>query len=158
MTVIIQGSQLREILLGVKVEEPAAVLPATAIAHLFTVAGGRVIVTGLIGQCTVVNSATATTVSVGVTPTVGTASAVSLASAVAITSKEVGTLVSLGATAGAALIVGGNAGAVGVVQGNTGYVVQPGTVDITTSATNTGAWKWTLFYIPLDDGASVTAV
>lgn len=158
MTVIIQGSQLREILLGVKVEEPAAVLPATGIAHLFTVAGGRVIVTGLVGQCTVVNSGTATTVSVGVTPTTGTASAVSLASATAITSKEVGTLASLGATVGAALIVGGNAGAAVSIQGNNGAVVEPGTIDITTSATNTGAWKWTLFYIPLDDGATVTAV
>jgi hypothetical protein len=158
MSVIIQGSQVREILLGFKVEEPAAVLPATGIAHLFTVAGGRVIVTGLIGQCTVVNSATATTVSVGVTPTTGTATATSLATATAITSKEVGTLASLGATPGAALVVGANAGGAVGVQGNNGSVVEPGTIDITTSATNTGAWKWTLFYIPLDDGAAVTAV
>lgn len=157
MSVLISGNQLRTILLGSKAEEPAAVLPATATAHLFTVAGGRVVITGLVGQCTTVCTATATTVSVGVTPTSGTASATGLCTATAVTSSEVGTLVSLPITKGA-LLVGANAGAGVQVNGAAGYVVEPGTVDITTSATNTGAFKWTLTYIPLDDGATVTAV
>lgn len=150
--------QVRQILLGTKVEEPAATLPATGIAHLFTVSGGRVLVTGLVGQVTSACDATATTVSVGVTPTVGTASAVSMASATAVTSKEIGTLIGLPLTAGAALVVGGNAGAVVQMPGHAPYVVEPGTIDITTSATNAGVVKWTLTYVVLDDGASVTAV
>jgi hypothetical protein len=158
MANFIDGTQQRLLHMGVKVEEPAAVLPATATAHLFTVSGGRVIVTGLVGQCTTVCSATATTVSVGVTPTTGTASATGLCTATAVTSSEVGTLVSLPSGAKGALVVGANAGSGVQVQGPGGYVVQPGTIDITTSATNTGAFKWTLTYIPLDDGASVTAV
>lgn len=157
MSVIIQGGQLRTVLLGSKVEEPAAVLPATATAHLFTVSGGRVVVTGLVGQCTTVCTATATTVSVGVTPTSGTASTTGLCTATAVTSSEVGTLVSLPITKGA-LLVGANAGSGVQVTGSGGYVVQPGQIDITTSATNTGAFKWTLTYIPLDDGATVAAV
>lgn len=157
MTVIIQGSQLREILLGVKVEEPAAVLPATGTSHIFTVAGGRVVVTALIGQVTTVCSGTATTVSVGATPTTGTLSTTGLATATAITSLEVGSLVSLPITKGA-LLVGANAGNGVQALGGGGYVVEPGTIDIVTSATNTGAFKWTLLYIPLDDGATVTAV
>lgn len=158
MANMIQGTQQRLLHMGVKVEEPAAVLPATGTAHLFTVAGGRVIVTGLVGQCTTVCSSTATTVSVGVTPTTGTASATGLCTATAITSKEVGTLVSLPSGAAGALVVGANAGGGVQVQGAGGYVVQPGTIDIVTNATNTGAFKWTLTYIPLDDGATVTAV
>jgi hypothetical protein len=152
--------QQRLLHMGVKVDEPAAVLPATGTAHLFTVAGGRVIVTGLVGQCTTVCTSTATTVSVGVTPTTGTASTTGLCTATAVTSAEVGTLVSLPSGAKGALVVGTGATAGGAVQvqGPGGYVVQPGTIDITTSATNTGAFKWSLFYIPLDDGASVTAV
>jgi hypothetical protein len=39
-----------------------------------------------------------------------------------------------------------------------GYIVPAGAISITTSATNTGAFKWTLTYVPLDDGASVAAV
>lgn len=158
MANFINGTQQRLLHMGLKVEEPAAVLPATATAHLFTVSGGRVIVTGLVGQCTTVCTSTATTVSVGVTPTSGTASTTGLCTATAVTSSEVGTLVSLPSGAKGALVVGANAGAGVQVQGPGGYVVQPGTIDITTSATNTGAFKWTLTYIPLDDGASVTAV
>lgn len=151
------GKSLRKLLFGSKVEEPAAVLPATATAHIFTVSGGRVIVTGLVGQCTTVCTATATTLSVGVTPTTGTASTTGLCTATAITSAEVGSLVSLPQVKGA-LLANTVAGGAVQVNGSDGYVVQPGTIDITTSATNTGAFKWTLTYVPLDDGATVTAV
>lgn len=157
----IKGRQLRYLDLGYHVVEPAAVLPATATGHLFTVAGGRIIVTALVGTCTTVCTSTATTVSVGSTPTTGTASNTGLCTAVAITSAEVGTLVSLPSGAKGALVVGTGATAGGAVQvqgGAAGYVVNIGTIDITTSATNTGAFKWDLWYLPLDDGASVTAV
>lgn len=157
----IKGRQLRLLDLGYHLLEPAAVLPATATAHIFNVTGGRIIVTALVGTCTTVCSATATTVSVGSTPTSGTASATGLATATAITSAEVGTLVSLPTGAKGALVVGTGATAGGAVQvqgGSGGYVVNPGTIDITTSATNTGAFKWELWYLPLDDGASATAV
>lgn len=156
MTVIIQGPQIKELLLGLTVSEPAGVLPATATGNLFTVTGGRVIVTSLVGQCTTVCTATATTVSVGVTPTTGSANNTGIATATAVTSAEVGSLVSLPVTKGALLV---NVLAGGSAQVTpTGYVVNPGTITITTSATNTGAFKWDLTYIPLDTGASVTAV
>lgn len=153
----VPGRDQRKLLLGTKIEEPAGVLPATGTAHLFTVAGGRVIVTGLVGQCTTVCSATATTVSVGHTPPTGTASTTALATATAVTSAEVGSQVSLPITKGA-LLVNVLAGGAAQVPGSGGYVVPPGQIDITTSATNTGAFKWTLTYIPLDDGATVAAV
>lgn len=157
MSTYLSGKSLRALLFGTKVEEPAAVLPATATAHIFTVSGGRVVVTGLVGQCTTVCSATATTLSVGVTPTTGTASTTGLCTASAVTSAEVGSLVSLPQVKGA-LLANTVAGGAVQVNGSDGYVVEPGTIDITTSATNTGAFKWTLTYVPLDDGAVVTAV
>lgn len=157
MSTYLSGKSLRALLFGTKVEEPAAVLPATATAHIFTVSGGRVIVTGLVGQCTTVCTATATTVSIGATPTTGTASTTGLCTATAITSAEVGSLVSLPQVKGA-LLANVVAGGAAQVNGSDGYVVEPGTIDITTSATNTGAFKWTLTYVPLDDGAVVTAV
>ncbi len=157
MTVLIQGPQVRAIALGVKVDQPAAVLPATTTVTLFDVTGGRVLITGLCGQCTTVCTATATTVSVGLTPTAGTAQNAGLASTTAITSSEVGTLVGLNLTAGGALVVGAKAGSAVQVAGHAPYVVQPGAITITTSATNTGAFSWSLTYVPLDDGASVAA-
>lgn len=158
MSVIIQGTQLRGIALGTLVSEPAAVLPATTNANIFTVTGGRIVITGLIGTCTTVCSATATTVSVGVAPTVGTAEVAGLCSATAVTSAEVGTLVSLPITKGALLVgTSVHAGGAVQVQGSGGYVVPAGSITITTSATNTGAFKWDLLYVPLDTGATVAA-
>jgi hypothetical protein len=154
MTTIVAGTSLRLIELGTKVDEAAAVLPATATGHIFTVSGGRVAITALIGLCTTVCSATATTLAIGTTPSVGTASTTSLASATAVTSKEVGTMVGLGATAGAALIVGTNAASPLVLPEP--VIVSAGTIDITTSAANTGAFSWSCLYIPIDDGATVT--
>lgn len=153
----VKGAKERQLALGFKVEEPAAVLPGTATGHIFLVSGGRVVVTSLVGQVTTVCSGTATTVSVGTTPTVGTANTTGLATATAITSLEVGSLVSLPLTKGA-LAVGANGGASVQIPADGGLIVPAGNIDIVTSATNTGAFKWTLTYYPYDDGASVSAV
>lgn len=159
MSVIIQGYQLREISLGVGlISEPAAVLPATATANIFTVSGGRVIVTSLVGTVTTATTVTATTLSIGTVPTVGTAGASALATAVAVASLEVGTMVCLPSTIGGALRVGTNASTPAAVLEGAGFVVSAGSISITTSATNTGAMKWDLTYIPYDTGASVVAV
>lgn len=154
MTTILQGTQLRQIDLGTKVDRTAAVLPATATGHLFQVTGGKVVVTSLIGEVTTVCDGTATTVKITSTPTTGTA--VDLSSTTAVTSKEVGALISLPLTLGGALIVN-NAGA-GQIPGALGFVVPIGYIDCITSATNTGAVKWYVTYIPYDDGASIAAV
>jgi hypothetical protein len=154
---LLKNTALRTLDLGTKVEAPAAVLPATATANIFTVAGGRVAITGLVGVCTTVCSATATTLALGTAPTVGTANTTGLTSATAITSKEAGTMVSLPPAVGSGLVVGTNAGVAAQLSGQGACVVSAGTITITTSATNTGAFRWTLTYIPFDDGASVAA-
>lgn len=134
---------------GIKVERAAAVLPATATQTIFTVSGGRVIITGIVGEVTTVCSATATTVLI---EAVGTASAVasSLHTATAVTSLAVGNMFT--PTAQGAAAQTGSA-----VSLNNETVVPTGIVRITTSATNTGAMKWLVTYIPLDDGASIAA-
>ena len=153
MSVLIQGDQLRTIALGVRVDRTAAVLPATTQSAIFTVATGRVVVTALVGEVTTVCSGTATTLKVTSNPTTGTD--VDLTSTTAVTSKEVGSLVTLPLTLGGALNVQ-SAGA-GEIPGAVGFVVPIGTIDLVTSATNTGALKWTIFYYPLDNGATITA-
>lgn len=154
MTVIIQGSQIRQILLGTKVDRATAVLPATTTGNIFLVTGGRILVTGLVGNVDVVCSATATTVKVSSAPTVGTA--VDLTTAVAVTSQEVGSQITLPLTSGGALVVK-NGGGGGQLPSHEPFVVPAGAITITTSATNTGSVSWSLTYVPLDDGASVAA-
>jgi len=134
---------------GIKVERAAAVLPATGNQTIFTVAGGRVIVTGIVGEVTTVMTATATNVkvtAVGTTSTVAT----DMCANTAVTSLAVGNLF--------AATTPGSAGQTGsAVSLNNETVVPVGVIRITTDATNTGAMKWLITYIPLDTGASITA-
>jgi hypothetical protein len=156
MSVIIQGAQLRAIAFGTQVVKGAQALPQTATATLFTVAGGSVLVTSLLGQFTVAAGATVTTLALGTVPTTGTASSTGIATATAITSLEAGTWVGVQASSGkaGALVAGGNAGAALFVA--TPFVVPAGTISWTTSASDTGSMKWYLTYVPLDTGATVS--
>jgi hypothetical protein len=97
---------------------------------------------------------TATTLKITSTPTTGTA--VDLTSTTAVTSKEVGALITLPLTLGGALNVQ-NAGA-GELPGALSFVVPIGYIDAITSATNTGAVKWSLLWQPFDTAANVVAV
>jgi|SRR5271165_5973967 len=156
MSVLIQGYQLRVSEFGIQIVKGPTVLPAGATATLATVAGGSIMVTSMLGLCTTVCSGTATTLALGTAPTIGTAATGGIASALAITSKEAGTWVTpiVNAGVGGALTVGTNAGA--AVYLTTPFIVAAGTITWTTSATNTGAFKWYFTYVPLDIGASLS--
>lgn len=156
MSVLIQGYQLREIGFGVQVLKAAQTTPQTATANLFTVAGGAVLVTSLLGQISTLTPATTNTLALGTAPTTGTAATGGIASAVSIASLEAGTWVGVqpsSAKAGA-LVVGANAGAALFVQ--TPFVVPAGTITWTTTGSATGGMKWYLTYVPLDTGATVS--
>ena len=144
----------------IHVQTPARVLPATTTDQIFRVKGGRVLVKVLLGEVTTICSGTATTLKVtskkldAASAAVGTA--VDVASATAVTSKEVGSLLTVEGD-GTGLIVN-DAGA-GLPGTGAGYWIAPqGEIYLTTSATNTGATKWDLWYLPLDEGAYVDPV
>lgn len=153
MTVAYSTASLREILAGVAVSRATATLPAGMLGHIFTVSGGRVIVKYLIGEVTTVIQAQACTVKVTGTPTTGSAVDWSAVSA-SISGLEVGGKLSLPAAAATALVTG-NAG--GVIAKGADWIASIGTIDITTSAANTGSVKWDLIYVPMDIGATVVA-
>jgi hypothetical protein len=157
MTTLIQNKDVRLITAGIAVSNALhTTLPQTAVQNIYTVSGGRILLVALTGQVTTAIGATATTLKVTNTPTTGTAS--DIASATAITSKEAGTLLGLPLTPGSALVVGANAGGAVQVPGHQGWLVQPGTISVTTSASTTGGISYDLVYIPYDVGAAVTAV
>jgi len=143
------GKSRRKALLGAKLDRATATLPASVYGALFTISGGRVILTSIVGEVTTICSSTATNLKITSTPTTGTA--VDIATNLAIASKEAGCLFGIGAYVGA--LVGTNAGA--TTMPDTPIVLPVGTLGITTSATNTGSVKWSVTYIPLDDGAEM---
>jgi hypothetical protein len=159
MSNIIQGPQLRTLAQGLTVVKAAQTLPQSATATLYTVSGGAVLVTGLIGVVTTVLPASDPVLSLGTAPTVGTAQTSGIATTTVLTSAEAGTLITVGASSGlpAALVVMATAAKAGsaVFLANP-FVVSAGTITWTTGASKTGALKWYLTYIPLDDAAAVS--
>lgn len=144
-------AEVRRQILGILVERAAAVLPATTTAAIFTITGA-VRITGLYGICTTVCSATATNLSVVHVPTSGTN--LTLASALAIASFAAGTLVGVEGD-GTALV---GVTAVAAYLGMTQYPdLTTGSISLTTSATNTGAFRWVVTYIPLESGSTLVA-
>lgn len=138
--------------LGFRVDKAAATLPASTTQDLFDVTGGRIAVLAIVGEVTTVVQTQACNTKLLSTPTTGTA--VDLCAVLDISADEAGCLYGITGTFGDAL-VGANAGA--SVLPARPVVVPIGTIGLNTAATNTGATKWTLWYVPLDLGATVAS-
>jgi hypothetical protein len=77
-----------------------------------------------------------------------------LSSATAIASTAIGSSLTLANTVGGALAIGAGA----VIMQTVPHVVNIGTIDLTTSASNaTATIKWQLYFVPLEGGAFITA-
>jgi hypothetical protein len=127
---------------------------------LFTVAGGRCLITALFGIVTTVIAGTDPQLTLGTAPTGGTAETAGIASSTALTSAEAGTLITVQSSSGepGALVVMASPAKAGnaVYLHSTGFLVSPGTITQTAQAAETGAVSWYLTYIPMDDGAAVS--
>lgn len=165
MANFIQGTQLRTLLQGNQVTKVAQTPPNSgSSATLFTVAGGMVLVTSLVGRVSTVLSGTTGAISLGATPTVGAAGAqvAGIAAATVIGGGEAGAAFAVVATIAGAPTTLANGGASAVAGkspflAQSGFVVNAGIITVTTSvATMTGAIDWYLTYIPVDNGASVS--
>ena len=146
------GQVLRNLMFGLAVERATAALPQTTQSALFNVVGGRIAVLGLIGEVTTVIQTQANNAKIVANPTVGTDA--DLCAVLDITADEVGTLYSISGLASDALR-GTTAGS--VAGQDRPAIVAAGTIDLSCAASNTGAIKWAIFYVPIDDGAYVTA-
>ncbi len=139
--------------LGEKVERATAALPQTVAAAIFTVSGGRVWVTSIVGEITTIIGAVANATKLISAPTVG--AAVDICATVEMNGAAVGLKYGIsGTAAGAALL----ANALAPAQANR-VLVSAGTINLSCAGSDggTGRVKWTLHYIPLDDGATVVA-
>lgn len=135
---------------GMRTDKATAALPASTTGTLFTISGGRVAILGIVGEVTTIIQAQANNLKLVSTPTTGTA--VDICAVLDVNGKEAGCLFGITGTFATAL-VGANAGA-GLMCA-TPVVAPIGTIKASTSATNTGSVKWTIYWLPIDDGASV---
>lgn len=159
MTTVQNASGIRIGLLGRKVAGAAKTVPQNATQTVFTVSGGRIMLTTLYGLVTTIIAGTTPAVKYIATPTVGTLN--DMCTALTITADEVGMMWQLPVAVGSALIgaaAAGKSGSVSGTGGGCGQIVAPGTIGFNCSAADaTGAVLHTLCYIPLDDGATVVA-
>ena len=152
MSEFLQGKSVRTVINGLVVEKPAVAIAAISTKPLFTVVGGRVIVKTLLGEVTTGLEAKANACKFVHTPTGG--AAVDLSAAVECNGDVAGTMYGItGLPATAMSVTIGTA-----VNSAYDIVLKPGAIGFNTAADATGAVKATVVYIPLDDGANITAV
>ena len=135
-----------------RVDRATATLPQTTAEALFTVAGGRVCITEIVGEVTTVIQTQANNTKLTANPTTGTS--VDICAVLDISADEVGCLYGITGTFADAM-VGANAGA--TVKQTNGVIVNTGTIDLDCAASNTGSVKWSIVYYPIDSGATITA-
>ncbi len=156
MTTVITGAQVRNVMLGRFAANAAGkALPQNATSTIFTVAGGRILITSLTGAVTTIVAGTTPPIKLVATPTVGTAA--DMCAALTITGTEVGTMFALPGLQATALYGAINkSGAVsGPIQPQ---IVAAGTIGVNcTAADATGAIQWSLTWVPLDAAATVPA-
>lgn len=152
MSVYLPGSTFTKGLLGLHVARATATLPQTTAGALYTIAGGRIALTAIIGEVTTVIQTQANDTKIVANPTVGTT--LDLCAVLDITADEVGCLYGITGLASDAL-VGAGAGVAPLPRNM--LVLPEGTIDLNCGGSNTGAIAWDLWYVPFDDGATVTA-
>ena len=136
--------------LGKKVERATA-NPVTG-DELFAVESGDCLITLLVGEVTSLLQTQSATYKLVLD--VDTGSDTDMSGTLNVNADEVGTLYTLHGTGSTGMQVGSSGSCIGP---HTPIVVSPGGIDITVSTAHSGEVKWTLWYIPLAEGAYITA-
>lgn len=136
--------------LGTRVDRAASNLAQTGNLTLYTVTGGRVILTAFVGEVTTAIQAQADAIKLTSVSTVGSI-ATDLCATVDVNGAAIGNLFGFSGGSAVAAILGS-----AVPQPNE-TVIQPGVIRMNAAASNTGQMKFSLFYYPLDAGALLVA-
>ena len=151
----IPGEELARVGLGLRVDRATATLPQTTDDALFTISGGRILLTGIIGEVTTVIQTQACNTKLKMNPT-ATGADQDLCAVLDITADAVGEIYTIDGTVGNAmrsdLLIGLNS-----LLGAGGLVLPEGDIELDCAASNTGSVSWSLYYWPWDLGAAVVA-
>jgi len=132
---------------------------ANGTTNLFTIAGGRILILGLLGRVTTAVGATTSNAKLVYNPTAAGTS-FDLCTAVDIASDAVEQTYYIAGNVGTpgALIVAGTVGQGNPVFATGGYSLQSGVIEQNLSADPVGgAITWSAFWVPIDDGATLVA-
>lgn len=149
MSDFLAGKSVRKLLKGIQVNRDSATLPQTTTGALFNVVGGRVAITQIVGEVTTAIQDQANNTRLVATPTGGSAS--NLCANLSIADDAIGTMYSITGTVGTAMQ--DDLGA--VVDQTIPLIVKAGAIGLVCAASNTGEVKWSISYVPIDDGAYV---
>ena len=144
------GQDFRKLLLGQRVDS-AAFAHANGDTDIFNVVGGRVLITLMYGVVTVAGGAC--TITAGNNPTLGTATSTDYSVAGDVNTCDVGDQIVFNYTAGQLTTTTGPGSALACCY----LIALTGTIYITGSAVE-GTSEWTVFYVPVDDGAYIEAI
>lgn len=155
MSILIPASAYTGDMLGARVDRATDTLPATTDEALFTIAGGRVMVTSIVGEVTTVIQTQANNTKLKFNPD-ATGADTDLCAALDISADAVGTLYSITGDFSDAMKEGVLCLETDA-QLERPIILSEGAIEIDCAATNTGSVKWTVYYVPLDDGATLVA-
>ena len=138
--------------LGFRVDKATAALPQTTDGALFTITGGRVYMTAIIGEVTTVIQTQANNTKLVFNPT-ETGADQDMCAVLNISGDAVGTLYTISGTVGDALRDDLWIG----ISMTYPMVLSEGDIELNCAASNTGNVSWTMFYYPIDTGATVAS-
>ena len=147
-----------ELSLGIRVTKDAAALAidATPGEPFFTVAGGWVRLTGLLGYCTVAVGG-ANTCQFTLEPVAVGGAITVLSLALDINGQTEGDLLTITGAPGVAMLGGHVARHQMMAAAPAGVVLSPGVIGFIATAVQ-GTYRWVLWYKPIDDVARVTVI
>jgi hypothetical protein len=156
MSTIIQGSQMRNLLLGSSpVTKSTGTLAATTVA-LFTIAGGEVLITAMWGKVTTAITV-ANSYKLQLNPTTGDTGDMCAATDIGTNDSAAGSLLTfaLSTTTAPPKLIAGSASA-GGYAGPLSTVVTTGQIEHVSAGTD-GVISWNVCWVPLTDGATLVA-
>ncbi len=142
--------------LGFRVEKAEGASVANNETTLFTIGTGRVLITQIVGEVTTAIEAQTTAVKLVYDPTAA-GNDVDLCATLDLTGDPTGELYSITGDLSVALASLRNVIESDAMMEKRGIILGPGDIHQNSAAGSTGGIKWTLWYVPLDDGANITA-
>jgi len=155
MSVLNDLQSFRKAVLGERVYRATDTLPAGTDEALFTITGGRVMVTSILGEVTTVIQTQANNTKLKFNPTAAGADT-DLCAVLDISGDAVGTLYSITGDFSDGMVAGLLCLETDALLERP-IVFSEGDIELDCAATNTGSISWMITYIPLDDGASIAA-
>jgi hypothetical protein len=151
VSILIQGDQLRTLLLGMRVEKSTGTLAASTIP-LFTVAGGEIMLTGMTGLVTATITV-ANSYKLQHNPTLAGATTSDLVAATDIgtTDTPAGDLITMDGIRSGSLIRGATGASF-----SRSVVLSTGQIESVSAGTD-GAILWVATWVPLTSGATLVA-